>query len=92
MSRTLYLVCYDVGDPVRLRRVGRFVRAWRVAGQKSVHECWLTPAELREISTKLEAMLDPEADRAHILQLDPRLQVQCFGVATTFRPGPFLIV
>ena len=49
MPRTLYLVAYDVcGDPRRLARVGRYFHSYRVAGQKSVPEIWVTPAELQD--------------------------------------------
>ena len=47
MARTLYLVAYDVCEPRRLARVGRYFKSYRVAGQKSVPEIWITPAELR---------------------------------------------
>ena len=54
MPRTLYLVAYDVcGDARRLARVGRYLRSYRVAGQKSVPEIWVTPAELRTISAAM---------------------------------------
>jgi CRISPR-associated endonuclease Cas2 len=43
MSRQLFLVCYDISDDTRLRKVREFLTAWRVQGQKSAMECWFTP-------------------------------------------------
>jgi len=46
MPRTLYLVAYDISDPRRLGRVCRSLKGYRVQGQKSVPEIWVTPAAL----------------------------------------------
>ena len=70
--RTVYLVCYDVADPRRLRRVHRFLLGYKAGGQKSFFECWLTPAELRHVQDELTRLLDAVTDRAHLFQLDPR--------------------
>jgi len=92
MSRVLYLVGYDICDPRRLRQVSRFVRGYRVAGQKSASECLLMPGELKELAVGLVERMSADDDRAHIFQLDPRQEVVCFGLATTWMPGPFVIV
>lgn len=47
MSRFLYLVCYDVSDPKKLRRIRKMTAAYAVGGQKSFYECWMTESELR---------------------------------------------
>ena len=60
MPRNLYLVAYDVCDPKRLSRVGRYFHSYRVAGQKSVPEIWVTPAELAHIQADLHAHPLPE--------------------------------
>lgn len=91
-SRTLYLVCYDIAEPHRLHRVCRFLQGYRVAGQKSVFECWLTEGERRHVMRTLPEMMQPDEDRVHIFQLDPRLKVQCYGVAEHFEGQSFLIV
>ena len=91
-KRCLYLVCYDVADPRRLRRVHRFLLGYKAGGQKSFFECWLTPAELREVRAGLRARMNLAEDRAHIFQLDPRQQVRCLGQAQPPHAGAFLIV
>ncbi len=91
MPRNLYLVAYDVCDPKRLSRVGRYFHSYRVAGQKSVPEIWVTPGELDTIESDMRHMLDTEADRLQIIALDPRMRRSCLGQARTFS-SPFFCV
>jgi CRISPR-associated protein Cas2 len=92
MSRTIYLVCYDVAHPVRLQRIHRLVQAYAVGGQKSFYECWLTQAELRSLQTTMEGIADLKEDRIHFFQLDPRMQPLLYGQAKRQSLQPFLIV
>ncbi len=91
MPRTLYLVAYDVCDPKRLSRVGRYFHGYRVAGQKSVPEIWVTPAELQRIRADMSRLLDAQADRLQLIALDPRMRRRCLGQANTFST-PFFSV
>ena len=91
MPRTLYLVAYDVCNPKRLARVGRYFHSYRVAGQKSVPEIWVTPAELGTIERDMQHLLDTDADRLQIIALDPRMRRSCLGQAQTFS-APFFCV
>jgi CRISPR-associated protein Cas2 len=90
--RTLYLTAYDVANPRRLRRVYRYLCAYRVGGQKSVPEIWVTPAELAQIRADLSDLLDFQEDRLHIFALDPRMRVCCMGRGKTFDSNFFMIV
>ncbi|MBI4755519.1 MAG: CRISPR-associated endonuclease Cas2 [Betaproteobacteria bacterium] len=91
-ARTLYLVCYDVSCPKRLYRVHRFLQGYRVGGQKSFFECWLTAAELKRVQRELEELVDPVEDRVHIFQLDPRMKMECLGVAQPPVTGAFMVL
>lgn len=91
-ARTLFLVCYDVSCPKRLHRVHKYLLGYKVGGQKSFFECWLTPAELREVRQTLEQLLHPIQDRAHIFQLDPRMKSDGLGLATLPVTETFMIV
>jgi CRISPR-associated protein Cas2 len=91
-ARTLFLICYDVSNPQRLYRVRKYLLGFKVGGQKSFFECWLTPAELREVRYKLTTLLDLAEDRAHIFQLDSRMKCDLLGLATQPVTSVFLIV
>lgn len=91
MARTLYLVAYDISAPRRLARACRYFKSWRVAGQKSVPEIWVTPAELQTIRTDLDQLIDPQSDRIQLIALDPRMTPHCLGQAATFGPDYFCI-
>jgi CRISPR-associated protein Cas2 len=91
-NRTLYLVAYDVCEPRRLQRVCRYLTGFKVGGQKSVFEIWVTPAELTHIRTDLDELMVPAEDRLHILALDPRMKPLCLGRATSFEQHYFAIV
>lgn len=92
MARRLYLVAYDVACPRRLCRTLKAVKAWRAAGQKSVAECLMHPAERDSLGRRLLTIIDPETDRLHILRLDPRMAPECFGIARHAGTRPFLVV
>ena len=92
MTRSLYLICYDVANPSRLRRVHRYVMAYAIGGQKSFYECWLTPAEFSGLRQQLTQTIDLLADRIHFFQLDPRTTPMFYGRACRQSLQPFLIV
>jgi len=91
-QRTLYLVAYDIADPRCLARVHRYMLGWKVGGQKSCYECWLTPAEVQAVMTELSQLMAPEEDRVHLFQLDARMQPKRFGVARGAPEQAFIIV
>lgn len=91
-SRSLYLVCYDVCSPKRLRRVYKFLLGYRVGGQKSFFECWLTPADLRQVRTTLAELIDHGEDRVHFFQLDPRMKREGLGLASQPVTNPVMIL
>jgi CRISPR-associated protein Cas2 len=91
-ARNLYLVCYDVCQTPLRRRVHKYLTGYKVGGQKSFFECWLTAAELREVRETLAELLDLATDRAHIFRLDPRMPRDMLGRATAPVTDVFLIV
>jgi CRISPR-associated protein Cas2 len=90
--RTQYLVAYDVSNPRRLRKVCRYLTGFKVGGQKSVFEIWVTPAELEQIRAELDSLIDAEEDRLHIFALDPRMKPHCLGNGKNFDQTFFSIL
>lgn len=79
--RHLFLIGYDISHPRRLRRALRIVRGNAVGGQKSLHECWMSAAELQQAMKAMRALIDPVEDRVAFVRLDPRAAVLVRGVA-----------
>jgi CRISPR-associated protein Cas2 len=75
------LIAYDVGDDKRLTKVRELLKAYSTGGQKSVYECWLTPAELTEVRESLRRLIDVASDRAHVITLDGRSRPHTLGIA-----------
>ncbi len=92
MQRTVYIVAYDVSSHPRRDRVRRCLKAYRVGGQKSVPEVWVTPAELQQLRASLDALIAPAEDRLHLVALDPRSLPRSLGQAQTFQPGSFVVL
>lgn len=79
--RRLYLIAYDICEPRRLNRVRELLKAFSTGGQKSVYECWCTPAELRELTESLRELIVEEEDRVHIFSMDGRSRPHTLGIA-----------
>jgi len=58
-----YLICYDIRDSKRLRRVHRTIRDFGMPVQFSVFEAELKPSELAKLQQCLLALIDSEQDR-----------------------------
>jgi len=91
-ARALYLVAYDICQPRRLQKVCKYLSGYKVAGQKSVFEIWVTPGELKRIRADLASLIDAHEDRVHFLGLDPRQKPALCGRATHFCANHFAIV
>lgn len=48
-----YLVCYDIRDPKRLRRVANILEGHGERIQYSVFRCWLSPSALERLRWEL---------------------------------------
>lgn len=69
--RRCYLVCYDIRDPKRLRRVHKVLKGYGEAWQFSVFFCMLKDIDRVRLQTQLEAEMNLKQDRAMILDLGP---------------------
>lgn len=81
MERSLYIIAYDITEPVRLNRVRYFLKGYSTGGQKSVYECFLTEGELKFVISNLKRLIFDEQDRVHIFRLDGRSRTHTLGIA-----------
>lgn len=81
MSRTRYLVAYDIAESKRLYHVHKLTSAYAVSGQKSFYECWLTALEFAEFQQKITACIEPLEDKVFIFRLEKNSQPMLFGCA-----------
>lgn len=66
-----YLVCYDVSDEKRLRRVHKAMLGYGDPLQYSIYRCLLSDREKALMMTHLAEILHPRQDRLLIVNLGP---------------------
>jgi CRISPR-associated protein Cas2 len=69
--RSVYLVCYDVGDEKRLRRTYKKMLGFGDPLQYSVFRCELAPTEKQLLKEALWEILNWDHDRVMLLDLGP---------------------
>ena len=88
-ERDLYIAAYDIASARRLRGALKAVKGHATGGQKSAYECFLTPAERRDLLAKLREVIEPAEDRVLLIRLDPRSRVHTLGIAEAPQDPPF---
>lgn len=69
--RFSYLVCYDIADDKRLRKVYKAMRGWGDHLQFSVFECQLTKTDQVKMRAELSALIHHEQDQILFVELGP---------------------
>lgn len=69
--RVSYLVCYDISDDKRLRRVFQIMRGFGDHLQYSVFECQLTAMDLARCRAMLAGVIDGDEDQVLFVSLGP---------------------
>jgi CRISPR-associated protein Cas2 len=69
--RTTYLVCYDITEPKRLRRVFKLCKNYGNHLQYSVFECDLNPAERVGLEAGLAELIKHDEDQVMFVSLGP---------------------
>jgi CRISPR-associated protein Cas2 len=67
----VYLVCYDIADPKRLRQVHKATEDRGVRLQYSVYQCELTPLQLSVLQADLLELIAPAEDQVLLVHLGP---------------------
>lgn len=70
-TRTTYLVCYDIADDKRLRKVFKICRNHGTHVQYSVFECDLATRERVRLERELKAVIKHDEDQVLFVSLGP---------------------
>ena len=84
--RTTYLVCYDISDEKRLRRVAEVCSDFGLRLQYSVFECELNESEKVLMEGKLREIIDLEKDQVLYVSLGPSQGRGEWGIVALGRP------
>jgi len=82
------IIAYDVSCHKRRRKVHRILKDWRVGGQLSLHECYLTHHEAEELFIQLGRLLKDDADHLLMAWLDTRQSCMGLGSGKPFHSHP----
>jgi CRISPR-associated protein Cas2 len=69
--RSSYLICYDISDDKRLRKVFQTMRGWGDHLQYSVFECQLTSMDLVRLRAELAKIIHHDEDQVLFVLLGP---------------------
>lgn len=76
---TDYLVCYDICEPTRLRRVHRCLRGWGTPIQYSVFHCRLSNGERKLMVSELRGLINPAVDDVRVYAMQPKGTLRVMG-------------
>lgn len=65
----MYLVCYDIADPKRLRAVYKTMRGFGDHMQFSVFRCTLSPTQIAKMRAALDRIIQHDDDQVLIVPL-----------------------
>jgi CRISPR-associated protein Cas2 len=69
--RKSFLVCYDISDEKRLRKVFNTMRGYGDHLQYSIFECQLTPSDLVRLRAELSEIIQHNEDQVLFVDLGP---------------------
>lgn len=70
-SRHTYLVCYDIANDKRLKKVFKVCKNHGTHLQFSVFECDLNPRELTQLQRELKGLIKHDEDQVIFVSLGP---------------------
>ncbi|HOS62576.1 MAG TPA: CRISPR-associated endonuclease Cas2 [Myxococcota bacterium] len=86
--RRCYLVCYDIRDPKRLRRIHKVLKGYGEAWQFSVFFCVLKDIDRVRLQTDLEEQINQKEDQVMILYLGANEKVARQAATVIGQPLP----
>ncbi len=69
--RSTYIICYDIADGKRLRKVFKTMKAYGDHLQYSVFECQLSPSDLIQCRQRLSDIINHAHDQVLFINLGP---------------------
>ncbi len=81
-----YVFAYDICDDDRRKEVLRCLKRWRVDGQYSVHETWLRPFQMHDLSVELVGLINRKDDSLLVCRLDQRKSSPIYQMFVTSQP------
>ncbi len=95
--RFSYLICYDICDEKRLRKVFQIMRGYGDHLQYSVFECQLTSSDLARCRAELAAVIHHKEDQVLFVNLGPAENrgervIAALGKPYTAMDAPCIIV
>lgn len=91
MDRPLFLACYDVRHPARLRRALLVLKEFATGGQYSAFECYLSSSERHELCYRVQQELEAE-DCFLLILLQRAPTPHLLGAALPAQDGQFYLV
>jgi CRISPR-associated protein Cas2 len=85
-----YVFAYDITNNDRRKAVLNCLKRWRVDGQYSVHETWLRPFQVRELSVELIGLIDRKQDRLFVCRLDQRQSTPIYQMQWAVKKPPLV--
>ena len=86
MARQRFIVCYDIANPKRLRRVEKTIKAFGSRIQFSVFECLLDATRLQQLRKNLGDVINSDHDQVMFLSLGPEAGNSNFRIDTLGLP------
>jgi len=95
--RISYLICYDICDDKRLRKVFQTMRNYGDHLQYSVFECQLTATDLAKCRSELSGIIHHDEDQVLFVSLGPAecrgdRVITALGKAYTAMDAPCIVV
>jgi CRISPR-associated protein Cas2 len=89
-----WVVCYDIPDDRRRRRVMKTLEGFGRRVQFSVFECELNDAKLMRLEHTLQRLIHEREDNVRLYPMNEGdlTKVRMFGMAKLERTGPYKIV
>lgn len=70
--KSFYIICFDVSNEKRLRKVAIQLENFGTRIQYSLFECHLSPKNIAFLKHRLEKIIDPQADHIRYYKLCPK--------------------